>query len=61
MNIIINPDIIYGDCCVPMSCDDGKTWCAEYDYIQAHPELIWKSFIEIAVGELSDRAEGCTK
>ena len=39
-----------GDC-IPMSCDGGKTWCVEYDYIKAHPEKDWKSWIEISLKE----------
>jgi len=37
-----------GDC-VPESHDGGKTWCADYSYIQAHPELPWKTVADLYV------------
>jgi hypothetical protein len=44
---------IYGDC-VPMSCDNGKTWCVEYDFIKNHPEFEWKTWFEVCIEKLDD-------
>jgi len=30
-----------------MSSDEGETWCVEYEFIQKHSELQWKSYQQL--------------
>jgi len=40
-----------GDC-IPISFDNGKTWCVEYDFIKKHPERNRKSWLDLIFSTL---------